>query len=97
MIDEKDLTETQFKAYEKILELINNFMQKFVDIINPDDYEDNIPLFLSTCVSCPAMLTASVIEKVESTGLLDRSQILGLFVTKFHESLGIVDNREKGH
>ena len=80
---------------QRMTDLTNEYIEKFINVADPRDYNTNREMFVEMCITGPAMISANVLDKLAGTFQLDREELLKTFVKKLELALRWVDHKAK--
>lgn len=82
---------------KKLTDLTNEFMEKFLNASNPQDYDDEREYFISQSLTAPAMIASEIIDKLAVMYHAQREFILKQYIDKVKLALNCLDykNRDK--
>lgn len=80
---------------KKLTDLTNEFVQKFIECIDPRDYENDRKYFIQQCLTAPSAIAAEIIDKVAGTFQIRREFILKQYMDKVKLALRWVDHKQK--
>lgn len=89
------LEDLNIKDVERMTNLTNEYIDKFIKVIDPRDYNNSRETFVEICITGPSMISASVLDKISGTFHLDRKELLEKFIKKLELALRWVDHKEK--
>ena len=79
---------------KKLTELTNEFVERFIDLIDPRDYNNDREFFVQQAITFPAMIAASIIDKTSGTFSLKRKDVLRQYFEKVKLALRWVDHKK---
>ena len=89
------MNKTRLDDMQRITDLTNEYIEKFLSVADPRDYNTNREMFVEICITGPAMISASVLDKLAGTFQLDREELLKIFIKKLELALRWVDHKAK--
>lgn len=92
--EEKYLVKNHIKDIEMLTNLSNEYLEKFIKLVDPGEYTDNKDMFLEMCITGPSMIAASIIDKLEVTLQIEREEVKEKFIKKLDLALRWVDHKE---
>jgi len=78
---------------QKLTDLTNEFMGKFLEVLDPRKYNDDREYFINMAVTAPCMISAEIIDKLAGTFKLDREEIINKYFDKVKLALRWVDHK----
>lgn len=81
---------------QKLTDLTNEFLEKFISVADPRDYEDDIEYFIQQSLTAPSAIASRIIDKLAGTFHMQREFILKRYVDKVELALKWVDYNNKG-
>ena len=78
---------------EKMTNLTNEYIEKFINLSDPRNYDTNREFFLEMCITGPSMISATVLDKLAGVFHLDREELLKQFINKLELALRWVDHK----
>lgn len=91
-MNEQDL---ELEDVKELTNLSNEYIEKFINAIDPRKYKDKKDVFIQTSLTGPSIITASIIDKVSGTFHVDRKKVLKEFIKKLNLALRWVDHKNK--
>lgn len=85
------MNEINLKDAEKMTLLTNEYMQKFISLIDPRDYEKDVDTFVHLCMTGPSMIAANIIDKLAGTFKIDRDELVREYLKKLNLSIKFVE------
>ncbi len=79
----------------QLLDLTNEFIRRFIDVLDPSSYADRQELFINLAITAPSMIASSIIDKVSGTLHIDREVVLKQFIDKVSLALKWVDYKKQ--
>ena len=83
----------KIKDLQRLTDLTNEFMDKFLDVLDPREYAMDREHFINMAITAPSMLSATILDKVAGTFHLDREEILNRYFDKVKLALRWVDHK----
>ena len=80
---------------QRLTDLTNEFMEKFLNAIDPRDYEMDREHFVKQALTAPAIISAGIIDKVSGTFHIERRFILKQYIEKLNLAIRWVDHKNK--
>lgn len=80
---------------QRMTDLTNEYVEKFINVADPRNYEDNKEMFFEMCITGPSMISATIIDKLAGTFGVDRKLVLEQFIKKLELALRWVDHKAK--
>lgn len=80
---------------QRMTDLTNEYIEKFIKVADPRDYKGNEEMFFEMCITGPAMISATILDKLSGTFGVDRKLILEKFIKKLELALRWVDHKAK--
>ncbi len=84
------------KDLQRLTNLTNEFLKRFIEVLDPKDYEMEHDQFINMASTAPEMLAANIIDKLSGTFGIERDEIKKLFIEKLNLALLWVDHSQKG-
>jgi len=78
----------------KLTALTNEYIEKFVALLDPRDYNNDREHFVQMALTGPSAIAAQIIDKVSGTFNLKRKDILKQYVEKLKLALRWVDHKK---
>lgn len=82
--------EIKMDDVKKILKISNDYIVKFINIIDPKKYESHAELFMHTCLTGPCVISATFIDKISVTFKLDKEDVLRQYIYKLNIALKLL-------
>lgn len=79
----------------RMTDLTNEYISKFIEVADPRNYENDKEIFLDMCITGPAMISATIIDKLAGTFHIDRKIMLDQYIKKLELALRWVDHKAK--
>jgi len=80
---------------QKLTDLVNEFMHKFVTAVDPRDYDKEREYFINMSLTAPSMIAAEIIDKISGTFHLKRKDVLNQYIDKLKLALKWVDHKQE--
>jgi hypothetical protein len=87
--------EKKLDDIKKLTDLTNEFMEKFISLMDPRDYEEDREYFILQSLTAPSMIAASIIDKISGTFKIEREFILSQYIKKLKLALNWVDHKKE--
>ena len=84
---------TKLEDIQKLTDLTNEFIEKFIKAFDPRDYEDDIKYFIQQSLTSPAAISAEIIDKLAGTFRIQREFILKQYIDKLKLALKWIDHK----
>ena len=81
---------------QKLTDLTNEFMEKFINAVDPRDYDNDRKYFIQQSLTAPSAIAAEIIDKLAGTFHIQREFILKQYIDKLKLALKWVDHKNKG-
>lgn len=78
---------------KKLTDLTNEYMGKFLEVLDPRGYSDEKEYFINMAITAPCMISAEIIDKLAGTFKLDRAEIINRYFDKVKLALRWVDHK----
>jgi hypothetical protein len=95
MLDDDKIGALRISDVKKMTDLVNEFIEKFINLANPKEYEKDIEMFCQLRITGPAMIASTVLDKLSGTFHLDRKTLLNKYMEKVELGLKWVDYRNE--
>lgn len=83
------LTDEDIKINNQVVEMVNEFGNKFTSFLEPKNYKGREPLFVTIALSAPALISANIIIKLVRAMDADEEIILDCFLDKLKAAIEI--------
>lgn len=80
---------------QKLTDLTNEFIERFIHAVDPRDYEDERKYFIQQSLTAPSAIAAEIIDKIAGTFHIQREFILKQYIDKVKLALKWVDHKQK--
>jgi hypothetical protein len=80
---------------KKLLSLTNKFLALYVASIDPRNYKTDREAFIKITLSYPAVISATVIDKIAGVFHLERADILDKFIDGVNLALKMIDKKNE--
>lgn len=89
------MKKTRLDDMQRMTDLTNEYIEKFITVADPRNYDTNREMFVEMCITGPAMISATVLDKLAGTFHMDREEFLKNFIKKLELALRWVDHKAK--
>ena len=77
-----NIEDIYMEEFADLLRVVNKCIEGIVKAANPKDYKDNHDFFISMVLTAPAMISASIIEKIRGTFHLNIDEVSEAFIER---------------
>lgn len=88
------LIKKHIKDIKMLTNLSNEYLDKFIKLVDPREYSEEEDKFLEMCLTGPSMICASIIDKLEIVLQIEREVVKEKFIKKLDLALRWVDHKE---
>ncbi|CAB4128218.1 hypothetical protein UFOVP100_17 [uncultured Caudovirales phage] len=81
---------------KKLTDLTNEFIERFIQTLDPREYDGDRKYFINKCLTAPSAIAAEIIDKIAGTFHIERQFILKQYIDKTKLALKWVDHKQKG-
>lgn len=89
------LKSLELEDVNNIVYLSNFYIEELVANLHPQKYENKRDQFIQVGITGPAIIAATIIDKISGTFHFDREKIIDEFIKKLRLSLRWVDHKNK--
>lgn len=78
---------------QKLTNLTNEFMTRFIDCVDPRDYDNEREYFTQQCLTPPSIIASEIIDRLSGTFHIEREFLLNQYVNKVKLALKWIDHK----
>ena len=87
--------EKKLEDMKKLNDLTNEFIERFINCVDPRDYDNDRKYFIQQCLTVPSVIAAEIIDKLAATFKIQREFILKQYVDKVKLAIKLVDHKKE--